>query len=68
MTRLLELVIIGCDDCPYFRYDAYYSRSTDSGYRCDHPKGPGRIIDESKVKDIKNFPIPIECPLKEIKG
>lgn len=49
MAKKLELVIQSCEECPYLKYDGYYSMSTDSGYDCNHHKGGKRIVDSGDI-------------------
>ena len=44
-----RIVTDSCHNCPYSRYDSYYSMSTDSGYDCEHEDG-GRIADDSQIE------------------
>ena len=57
-----ERIVAGsCHNCPYCRYDSYYSMSTDSGYDCEHEDG-GRIADDSQIEIYrrkKNADLPI---------
>ncbi len=66
--RKLELKLKTCEECPYFRYDPFYSMQTDSGYDCWNNDAPHmRIINDSQIGKIKwNYEIPDWCPLEII--
>ena len=74
--KQLNLEISSCSECPYCKYDSYYSMGKDSGYDCS--KCHKRIIDDWEwnntnnpnriVQDYDNsysIPTPKWCPLKD---
>lgn len=64
MKKIEQYVNI-CSDCPYIRYDSYYSIGTDSGYNCFHPDSRRRrIVDDwqidqynEKVREAERLPL-----------
>ena len=67
MRRRLEMVLATCEQCPWCRYDSYYSISKDSGYDCrnlDLKSNNNRIIDDGNFYPKRRWPtIPDWCPL-----
>lgn len=74
MSRTLEMEIFECSECPWCRYDGYYSIGKDSGYDCYHPNSAptnqiNRIVEDWEVNNSNNKkpkgwpPIPDWCPL-----
>lgn len=72
MRRRLEMDIATCEECPWCKYDGYYSMSCDSGYDCTNPNAThSRLVNDSDVnskifynKKPKGWPpIPDWCPL-----
>lgn len=71
MSKLLHMVITGCNQCPYCIYDGYYDMSSDSGYDCWHDNAPHiRLVDDGELKLYEDHDgpsvldgVPEWCPL-----
>ena len=77
MSKIINLEVNSCQDCPYCQYDPDYNIGHDSGYDCRHPKinypQSNRIVDDWEVDNPRNKnpkgwpPIPNWCPLEDKK-
>lgn len=73
MSRKIELIVNGCDDCPFCRYDGNYNIGFDAGWDCEHPDIDWfRIVDEGGYEQIRKgsgvesrigHVFPDKCPL-----
>lgn len=64
MRRRLEMDIATCEECPYLKYNFYYSMQEDSGYDCENVNAKyTRIINDSDKLRKWNYEIPDWCPL-----